>query len=139
MTKTRYIIIAIVAIIGLLLTSAPVIPCQLCKFLVMEPNGKAGCAVGLVHGDSFGGYISSDVSIRVRIYNETNVFYDGEGVEHDFGGHEFLNAKPCFSDLKGGDLYIIVTNTLPERIRIMYYLWAGDYGMTHDIILLPVQ
>ena len=103
MTKTRYIIIAIAAIIGLLLTSAPVIPCQLCNFLVMEPNGKAGRAVELVHGDSFGGYISSDVSIRVTIYNETNVFYDGEGVEHDFGGHEFLNAKPCFSDLKGGE------------------------------------
>jgi len=138
--KTKYITASIIAITCLLLTSTPAITRSQCgqlieikpkdpwnnKYIELEPNDGAEISAEVVHGASFGGYISSNVLVRVTIYNNDKLIYDRKKCEHDFGGNEDSPFDPFFTHhLKGGDLNITVTNPLSERIGVDYYIWTS--------------
>ena len=125
--KTRYIATAIIAIIGLSLVSIPVVTAL--EYVEIWANGKARGSTKVVHGNKLVGDISSNVLIKVEIYNEGRMIYNKRDNEHHFGTDHF--DKP----LKGGDLSITVTNTRSERIGVNYDLNIGR----HAIFLSPVE
>jgi len=103
------------------------------KNIEMEPNGKAEYSTKVVHGDKLEGYISSNVLIKVEIYNKGKLIYDEKDCEHHFGTDHF-NPQ-----LNGGDLNITVTNSQPERVGVDYHLKVGHNTISLSPVISPIS
>ena len=122
MSKIGDIVIVIIVIISLSLASFPVAAQTAQSHIVaIEPNSIVSGSAVLGHG---GGYltevISSNIAVRVMIYNNGKLIYDEMSAYHYF-----------YNYLDKGFMGIFVINEYALAATVPYSLTVGR----HDIIL----
>ena len=113
MSKTRYILIAIIAIIGLSLAFLPVVTAYQVK---IGPRCVANGSTTTLFGGYLTGQISSTAPVRVTIYNNEVPVYNVMSIYHNIS--QYLD--------KGGSVKVTVTNYQFQEVTVNYYLTVAN-------------